>query len=118
MHASNVLNIIFALSLCLPFSLYLHSESKLHFSSVQWAVTLDARGCLAWTALGIILFLRSLYSKFSGRGTHPCVLRPVASYIYTVLLITLLALRQYCDRWPDIFRPLWSINDSVSIMAY
>ena len=36
MHAtrSNVLNNIFALSLCLPFSLYLHSESKLHFSSV------------------------------------------------------------------------------------
>ena len=28
-------------------------------------VTLDARGCLAWTSLGIILFLRSLYSKFS-----------------------------------------------------
>ena len=28
-------------------------------------VTLDARGCLAWNSLGIILFLRSLYSKFT-----------------------------------------------------
>ena len=34
MHASNVLNNTLALSLCLPFSLYLHSESKLHFSSI------------------------------------------------------------------------------------
>ena len=34
--------------------------------SVQFSsVALDARGCLAWTSLGIILFLRSLYSKFS-----------------------------------------------------
>ena len=34
--------------------------------SVQFSsVTLDARGCLAWTSLGIISFLRSLYSKFS-----------------------------------------------------
>ena len=31
-------------------------------------VTLDARGCLAWTSLGIILFLRSLYSKFRTLG--------------------------------------------------
>ena len=31
--------------------------------SVQFSS--DARGCLAWTSLGIILFLRSLYSKFS-----------------------------------------------------
>ena len=35
------------------------------FWSIFVFVTLDARGCLAWTSLGIILFLRSLYSKFS-----------------------------------------------------
>ena len=35
------------------------------FWSIYVFVTLDARGCLAWTSLGIILFLRSLYSKLS-----------------------------------------------------
>ena len=35
------------------------------FSSVQF----NARGYLAWTSLGIILFLRSLYSKFSSVAT-------------------------------------------------
>ena len=33
------------------------------FWSIYVFVTLDARGCLAWTSLGIILFLRSLYYK-------------------------------------------------------
>ena len=36
MHASNAFNNILALSLCLPFSLHLHLESKLYFSSVQY----------------------------------------------------------------------------------
>ena len=34
--------------------------------SVQFSQSV--RGCLAWTSLGIILFLRSLYSKFSLTG--------------------------------------------------
>ena len=43
----------------------IYLPSVLQFSSVFYvSVTLDARGCLAWTSLGIILFLRSLYSKF------------------------------------------------------
>ena len=43
------------------------------FSSVQFHafVTLDARGCLAWTSLGIISFLRSLPSKFSSASKKP-----------------------------------------------
>ena len=39
--------------------------SSVQFGSIYVFVTLDARGCLAWTSLGMILFLRSLYSKFS-----------------------------------------------------
>ena len=44
-------------------------SSPTTFSSAQFNSTfnstLDARGYLAWTSLGIILFLRSLHSKFN-----------------------------------------------------
>ena len=64
------------------------TEHTVRFSSVHITsvfVTLDARGCLAWTSLGIILFLRSLYSKFTSaaplplytrRPTHPATALP------------------------------------------
>ena len=51
-----------------------HRFLKVQFSTVYLVppflehlctcVTLDARVCLAWTLLGIISFLRSLYSKY------------------------------------------------------
>ena len=45
----------------------MHLCSTLLYHTIPYhpvTVTLDARGYLAWTLLGIILFLRSLHSKF------------------------------------------------------
>ena len=50
----------------------------------------DARGCLAWTSLGIILFLRSLYSKFMcpsiSLSLFLCVYVCVCAHVHVVMV--------------------------------
>ena len=82
------LGIIFFLrASCSKFSSVIHVQSSVQFSliavhalrfDIPVAATLDARGHLAWTSLGIIFFLRSSRSQFDRacavctcHDTHP-----------------------------------------------
>ena len=65
-----------------------------HFVQFSWfdipvLATHDARGCLVWTLLGIILFLRSLYSKFTcwGKNTSRIQCYHISSMVHRLWFI-------------------------------
>ena len=86
------------------------------FSSVQFNMYsicicyADARGCLAWTSLGIILFLRSLYSKFNPRERIYCQNPPGRSIPHSAFAAgSLLPLRRTA-----LVAPVYTSRSSMS----